>query len=76
MRIDNARPYVFEVTALRRAVARLEALASPPRPEDDRTDGTGMARIQPAGGAALLWTIGPEAMERATRLGYRDLVAA
>jgi broad specificity phosphatase PhoE len=76
MRIDNARPYVFEETALRRAAARLEALASPPRLEDDRTDGTGVTRIPPGDGAALLWTVGPEAMERATRLGYRDLVAA
>jgi hypothetical protein len=73
MRIDNARPYVFDETALQRAADRLEELASPLTFEDARTDAAGVGRIQTGDGAALLWTVGTEAIERATRHRHRDL---
>jgi broad specificity phosphatase PhoE len=40
IRIENAKPFVFDEAALRKAVARLGALASPPV-DDVRTDGAG-----------------------------------
>jgi broad specificity phosphatase PhoE len=81
IRIENARPYVFDEAALRKAVARLEALASPPPIDEARTDAAAATRIADSSSrdgktAALVWAIGQEAMQRATRLGHRDLVVA
>jgi broad specificity phosphatase PhoE len=45
IRIENAKPYVFDEAALRKAVTRLEALASPPPVDDGRTDGAGPSPV-------------------------------
>jgi hypothetical protein len=48
MPIENARPYVFDEAALRKAAARLEELASPLRLEDARADGAGGSSLATA----------------------------
>jgi len=45
IRIENAKPYVFDEAALRKAVARLGALASPPPVDDVRTHGAGPSPV-------------------------------
>ena len=41
MRIANVMPYFFDETALRSAVQRLDALASPPPRDDSRSEVVG-----------------------------------
>jgi len=41
MRIANVMPYFFDETALRNAVQRLDALASPPPRDDSRSEVVG-----------------------------------